>query len=264
MVKQTLTMAAISLALSSGSAFAHEIPPITTGDAFTINEGTITWTGSNGQSLNNTTSDLNAWAYHFDVTTAGSLDVYTADDDTPASYGGLFIYKKDAVGTDWTLIAANYEGQRVDMLTPTNIFGVSITGYQSAINGGKSDAGVRMNFDTGSYLALVINNQGWPVGQDPITNAQDPDPVTNIYSVYNGSKLSNGFTWSYLGDPCVDAGLCEGLTGQTDFYVKASPGSLAVAGPTVEAPVPVPGAVWLMGSALAGFTAFGRKKTIAA
>lgn len=260
---KTLAVTALMLGLSAGAANAHEIPAITAGDGFTITEGVITWNGSEGQSLNNNLVDRNVLGYHFDVTTAGSLDIFTSDHDDPNSFGFLYVYKKDDVGNDWTLVAHNYEGDRGPggFTTPTNLFGVHITGWQNAVDAGISDSGMRANFDAGSYLALTVGSQGFVTGHDPMGGDG------TLHYNPEGEKLSTGFTWSYLGEPCETSGICSGVPGLSDFYIKASPGSLAVAGPTVEPPpatVPVPGAVWLMGSVLAGFTAFGRKKAVVA
>ena len=187
---------------------------------------------------------------HFDVTTAGSLDVYTDDHDLAASSSSLFIYKLDQDGHDWTLTNFNYEGAGPTSgpTNPNNIFGIHRTGYINEFTTGKSDAGVRSNFDLGSYVALVVGSQGRVTGHSPIDLEQNP----------TGAKLSAGFTWHWVNDDTSE--VYTNRDGLVDVTIKASPLSSAIAGPTVE-PVPVPGAVWLMGTVLAGFGAFGRKKS---
>lgn len=249
---KTLVMTALMLGLSAGAASAHGIPAPIAGEPYTLNEGAISWTNGVGNSVGTALGDRALAGYHFDVTTAGSLDVYTNDHDDPGSNGSLYVYKLDADGSDWTAVAfSDIFGAPVSGPTnPYNIFGVHRTGWSSEINVGTSDAGVRNNFDVGSYLALVVPNQGYVVGHTPV----EGQPDTAI-----GTKLSAGFTWLWTGD---EADLITGYLGQNELTIQASPGSLAVAGATVEPPasVPVPGAVWLMGTVLAGFTAFGRKK----
>jgi hypothetical protein len=248
---KTLVMTALMLGLSAGAANAHEIPLPTSGDPYILTEPTITWANGVGTSTNNPIINNQVAAYHFDVTTAGSLDVYTNDHDDANGNANLFFYKLDADGLDWSLVKYNNmgEGPVTGPTDPNNIFGVHRTGYLDQNNAGTSDAGVRTNFDLGSYVAFVVGSMGYTVGHTPYDAVPDP----------TGAKLSAGFTWSYTGDTIDTYGNTIALT---DITFKASPGSLAVVGATVEPPIntPVPGAVWLMGTVLAGFTAFGRKK----
>jgi len=181
----------------------------------------------------------NLAAYHFDVSTAGSLDIYTNDRDVPGSETDLWVFKKDDLGTDWTLVAGNQEGQRIDNNTALNIFGVHITGYQDSTLKGISDAGVRQNFDIGSYVAFLTNDLAFPTGG---SSANLPTA---------GNKLSNGIAW-------IDHEQFQNIPWTHDLTIKATTGSLAVVGAPSE--VPVPAAVWLMGSALAGLGVVGRKK----
>jgi len=67
----------------------------------------------------------------------------------------------------------------------------------------------------------------------------------------SGNKLSNGITW-------FDHEIFQSIPWTHDITIKATAGSLAVVGAPSE--VPVPAAVWLMGSALAGLGVIGRKK----
>lgn len=244
----SLRVSALALGMAAGTANAHGIPAPTSGDPYNATEVALTWNGSEGTATGGVLNNNTILAYHFDVTAAGLLDVFTNDHDDPNSAASLFIYKQDSVGTDWTLTQFNYAGAGpvTSPSDPNNIFGVHRTGYFDVNTVGTADAGVRANFDLGSYLALVVGSQG-----DIFGHVGTP----------LGAKLSEGLTWSWLsGDP-LD--LYTGANGLSDLTIKPSPGSLAVAGPSVE-PVPVPGAVWLMGSVLAGFGAFGRKKSNAA
>jgi len=249
-MKKSLILSAALLGLTAANAYAHEIPAPTTGDTYILTEPFVNWGTNVGTSTNALIGDNTVAAYHFDVNNAGSLDIYTNDHDDTNSIASLFIYQKDAVGADWTLTNYAYEGQRTSPVSPVNIFGVHSFGYIDQTNAGTSDAGVRANFDVGSYVAFVVAANGKVFGHEGITNTPNA----------TGAKLSAGFTWSYTGD---QADLFTGIPGLSDLTIMASPGSLALVGET-PAEVPVPGAVWLMGSVLAGFVGLGRKKNIAA
>ncbi len=259
LLNKTLLMTALMLGLSTGVANAHQIPLPVAGDPYNVTEPVINWANGVGTSLNSTLSDdthkATLLAYHFDVTSAGSLDVYTNDHDVGQSLAALYIYKLDAGGQDWTLTHFSNQGAApvVSALDPNNIFGVHRTGYLDQYNTGTADAGVRANFDIGSYVAMVVGSAGYVTNHTPYDTVPDP----------TGAKLSDGYTWAYSGDP---ADFLVGNSGPSDLTIKASPGSLAIAGATVEQPaaVPVPGAIWLMGTVLAGFGAFGRKKIVVA
>lgn len=243
----SLKISALALGLAAGTANAHGLPTPVSGDPYIATETDLSWSGGVGTATDGVLINNTILAYHFDVTTAGSLDVYTDDGDDAAAVAALYIYKKDDVGADWTLTHFNYagDGPVTGPTAPNNIFGVPRTGYLDQNNVGLSDAGVREHFDLGSYIAFVVGSSG---------------DIFGHFGAPLGAKLSEGFDWSYTGDK---ADLYTNVQALSDLTIKASPGSLAVAGPAVE-PVPVPGAIWLMGSVLAGFGAFGRKKTIAA
>jgi len=254
-MKKSLILSAALLGLTAANAYAHEVVTPVGGDPFTIHEPAITWSNGDhgvgtatGTITNFGTFDeggnLLSWqanlaAYHFDVSTAGSLDIFTNDRDVPGSETDLWVFKKDDVGTDWTLVAGNQEGQRIDLNTANNIFGVHITGYQDSTVKGISDAGVRQNFDIGSYVAFLTNDIAFPTGG---SSANLPT---------SGNKLSNGIAW-------VDHEIFQSIPWTHDITIKATAGSLAVVGAPSE--VPVPAALWLMGSALAGLGVVGRKK----
>ncbi|WFP50049.1 hypothetical protein PL263_18385 [Methylomonas sp. EFPC3] len=246
----SLKISALALGLAAGTANAHGLPTPVSGDPYIATETDLSWSGGVGTATNGVLNNNTILAYHFDVTAAGSLDVYTNDHDDPYAFSSLYIYKKDDVGADWTLTHYSFEAPVSGPDNPDNIFGVHRTDYVDKDYVGRSDAGLRESFDLGSYIAFVVGSQGSVFGHSPFDS--DPIPL--------GAKLSAGFTWSWTGD---SSDLFNNADGFSDLTIKASPGSLAVAGPAVE-PVPVPGAIWLMGSVLAGFGAFGRKKTIVA
>lgn len=256
MLKQTLL--AVSISLAASSAFAHEIPAPTSGDPYSINMGELV-VGADGtaRAQNLVFGEGTLAGVMFDVTTAGMLDVFTDDhDDYFQSIAQLYIFKQDADGQDWTLINYTAQAPRVSPTNRTNIYGVNITDWANVPYAtGSSDPGVTLNFDQGTYLALAIGDTIQPVGYT-LFEEDNPSPA-----VAAGYKLSTGFSSAvpnYLG-------IFDGVQGIQDLNVRVTAGSGAAFVPAVEpATVPVPGAVWLMGSVLAGFGAFGRKKAVAA
>lgn len=243
----------IAMSLAAGSAFAHgdelHFPAPTGGDPFNINLGELASTSNYSADLAaiGVSTNFNNFAgIKFSVSTAGSLDLFTDDrDDLDVETGSvLYVFKQDssAHNSDWTLTYWNEEGPRINPGTnhPVNGYGVSISGREPAstlVDTGSADPGVTETFAIGTYLALYVNGFSDSVANRDI-----------------GSKLSDGF---------ITSTAIETPIGPVDFYLRSVSGSTAVFGPVVSE-VPVPGAVWLMGSVLAGFGAFGRKKAIAA
>lgn len=263
MLKQTLL--AVSISLAASSAFAHEVPVATGGQEYFLNMGELTIDPATGlgSSQNIIAQDNHLPALIFDVTAAGNLDVYTSDHDDPYSQALFYVFKQDADGQDWTLYGAADQAPRIDAFHENNVYGVHITGYYNEIDGGYSDPGFTQYFDQGTYIAIAPTLLGMLADM----NTSSANWTGTITDGIGSIKLSSGFTWAHTleGQDGFTAGWFDGTQSLMDIYVRASAGSSAViAVPTEPATVPVPGAVWLMGSVLAGFGAFGRKKAIAA
>jgi hypothetical protein len=240
----------IAMSLAAGSAFAHggpHFPTPTGGNPFSINLSDIEINPNGGyQALDVSTNFNNFAGIKFSVTTAGVLDLFADDhDDIEAETGSvLYVFKRDTLAhdSDWTLTFHNEDGPRINPGTnhPVNAYGVSISGRNPDVtlyDTGSADPGMTEAFDVGTYLAFYVNGFTESVALREI-----------------GSKLSAGFDSSNV---------LETLPRPVNFYLRAASGSSAEFGPVVSE-VPVPGAVWLMGSVLAGFGAFGRKKAKAA
>ena len=253
MLKQALVASVMTMGVFGGSAYAHgglEMP--VGGDPVQLSEAALNWNAGVGVATV-TTGSNKLVAMHFEVLNAGlntdTFDIYGDDfnDSLNATNTGLFLFKKDAVGHDWTAVATGTAGSgpRVNLQTSTNLFGVPITGYIDQFNAGNPDPGFRMHLDTGVYMALAVSSQGtndWVYNQGTLT----------------GFKYSEGFSWTIQTGDNTDMFVADAPWKLT---VKATlPTSAAVVGPVSE--VPVPGAVWLMGSVLAGFGAFGRRKAV--
>ncbi len=226
-MKKSMLIAALSVfSFSTGATYAS-------GEPYTLFEPELTWvdgTGTaNGVLMGN--GERTIAGYQFLVTVQGEVDVFTrtSTDDGQAS---LFIFQKDAVGSDWSLTHWSNQAP-IDPVDPSkNIFGVDMVGYAPPLLPGSSPAGLRDHFEVGEYMALVT------IGAAEITGTAGTNSV--------GLKLSQGFEWWFID-----------IIGPElhDMTITASPNSSAVV-----QPVPVPAAIWLMGSALAAIGALVRKK----
>lgn len=243
MFKKSLIIAALTL--TSTSSFAA---------AYSINEQPLDPLVGNSNSYHASNILVNNQQFggvKFDVTTAGNLDIFADDhNDLDAEAGSvLYVFKLDSDGQDWTLTAYNEDGPRVNVGTnaPKNFYDIDISGRDplvTLIDTGSSDPGLTQNFSLGTYLALYVSGFSIIDGYNGVLGD----------ALAAGAKLSTGF---------ADTDLFPTSLQPIDLFVRATAGSTAVLRPAVQT-VPVPGAVWLMGSILAGFGAFGRKKAIAA
>lgn len=252
MLKKSALLIAMSLA--TGSAFAHAIPVATGGTPYTVNEQPLIGSNNNYSAIGGLTNNDNFAGVMFDVTTAGNLDIF-ANDRNNALNGNLdveagssiYLFKLDSDGLDWTMTGYNEDGPRVSPTSPVNIYGAGISDWNadSPFISGSSDPGLTQSFSVGTYLAFYVSGFS-----DIAFNG------TPTQALAAAAKLSLGFITDIYPTPL----------NPVDLYVRASVGSSAILTPAVEAPaqVPVPGAIWLMGSVLAGFGAFGRKRAIAA
>lgn len=273
MFKKTMILATLSLVLSVGSAYAQSPAQMVLNNGpsrIRLLDGTanMVWNNNSatatGSVIGGPGADhMEIFGYFFDVTNPGSLDVFVSDYDDAAGFVSfLGAYKHDGVG-DWQIQRGNWAvgGERVGPNHPTNIFGVSITQFiPGAPNSGSSDPGMRTHFDIGRYLVIVT------------TGLIEPGSA-NLFRTANvdGERLSTGFaTFDAIAHNLHPDGTVweEIMLNQEaqrpngvahDLFIRLSPGSSAAI-----APIPVPGAVWLMGSALIGFGTLARKKAISA
>lgn len=233
MKKSMLITAAAVIGLSINTAYAHSDHNHGGGEPYTLFHPEMTWVDGTGTATNVVmgNGERTIAGYQFLVSNPGELDVYTrtTSNDGQAS---IFVYQKDAVGSDWSLThwAINSPVDTND--ASKNMFGVDMVGYVPSVMAGISPAGLRDYFEVGEYMALVT------IGAAEITGTFGDNEV--------GMKLSQGFEWWWIDfiGPEVH-----------DMTISASPNSSAVV-----QPVPVPAAIWLMGSALVAIGAVGRKK----
>jgi hypothetical protein len=248
MLKQTLVASVMTMGMFAGTAYAHVEQPVT-GDAVNFIEGALTWNGSNTIATGTgITGNNNIVAFDFSVFTAGSVDIFGNDRDSfDATNTAIYVFKHDSIADSWNITAFSASGDIANLTTPpsaNNIFGVPVTGWFDVNTPGNPEAGLTTNLAIGDYMAMLVSSQGAPL------ELVDTGFFTGSYA--------DGWSWSYNGDP-VEANYSA--LAPYDLTIRVASGSSAVIGATPPvSEVPVPGAVWLMGSVLAGFGAFGRKK----
>ncbi|PKM35556.1 MAG: hypothetical protein CVV06_15670 [Gammaproteobacteria bacterium HGW-Gammaproteobacteria-10] len=233
MKKSMLITAAAVIGLSVNTAYAHSDHDHGGGEPYTLFHPEMTWVDGTGTATNVVmgNGERTIAGYQFLVSNPGELDVYTrhTTDDGQAS---LFVYQKDAVGSDWSLTHWSV-GAPIDTSDPSkNIFGVDMVVTDPLLLPGSSPAGLRDYFEVGEYMALVT------IGAAEIIGTAGDNQV--------GMKLSQGFEWFFIDFIGAEV---------HDMTIGASPNSSVVV-----QPVPVPAAIWLMGSALVVIGAVGRKK----
>lgn len=246
MLKQTLLASAMTMGLFAGSAYAHVEQPVT-GDAVNFIEGALTWNGANTIATGTgTTGNNNIVAFDFSVFTAGVVDIFGNDrDSVEATNTSIYVFKHDTVADSWVNVALSVNGDNANFTTPpsaNNIYGVPVTGWFDVNTAGVPEAGLTTTLSAGDYMAMLVSSQGLAL---PILDG-----------TFSGFNYADGWSWSYSTG--VASEMYAGLA-PYDLTVRVAANSSAVIGATPAA-VPVPGAVWLMGSVLAGFGAFGRKK----
>jgi hypothetical protein len=180
--------------------------------------------------------------YFFDVSATGNVSIImdTIADGMDAAF---FIFKELPGGTDYQIVGNSGEGARpADWITSgVNIFGKSLkNGYQDdsgtltpGSNPGTSDPGDNFNLDAGNYLLVTTAASQFP------------------FAVFSNGLLSDGYTnaGNFLGEPFYNGDRNYQIVLTGDFI-------------SLPAAVPVPGAVWLFGTAIAGLGVARRKNSM--
>lgn len=243
MKKSMLITAAAVIGLSVNTAYAHSDHDHGGGEDYSSFYPDFNWTHDSLNSENGGTAtsigvelglERTAATYQFQVTEAGSLDLFTAYTADWGNSTALYVFQKDEIGSDWTLSHWNTGGAPRDSGQQINIFGVPVLDYNRTFDTAISPAGLRDHFDVGAYMALVMTGFVSPAG------------TMGAENLYDGHKLSQGFEWEFIDFTDLY---------NVDFTMMVSPNSLAVV-----QPVPVPAAVWLMGTALLGLIASNKRK----
>ena len=248
MIKKTLQLSALSLGLFASTAYAHVEMPVA-GTPINFIEGSLTWNGTNTLATGTgETGHNNFVAFDFSVFTAGTLDIFGNDRQSfDAANTSIYIFKHDETTHAWNNYAYSFNGDNNNFTNPksaVNTYGVPVTGWFDVNTPGDPEAGLTEHFATGDYMAVLVSSQILPLAILALTE----EPVGYVQFAFD-----EGWVDDYTGEH-----LSYGLA-PYDLTVRVAADSSAVIGAT-PSQVPVPGAVWLMGSALAGFGVFGRKK----
>lgn len=183
--------------------------------------------------------------------------------------GLLSIWQLNGAGTLWTLVGANDNAGRV--MTGTNpgsttVYGTNVLQYSEGDSGsGFADAGLTVSLTTGNkYMVVQSENLNGPTSlADGALLSPDVNFETALAGALGQTLAVGSLTpWDYrsgfkgLGDVSGGSGEAYSLTTNYQLFINGN-----VAQIPEPSAVPLPAAVWLFGSALAGFTAIGRKKT---
>lgn len=202
-------------------------------------------------------SDEDLDLYHFDLLGDGSVKLYSDTlTDGLNSHLTLFKLNKDTDSYDWSssflMLDASYvQNASGANTTGVNEFGVALKNGWVSGNPDKlglSDAGGTLNLTQGSYRLVHTGFFDWSVAQ---------------YEGRNGT-YAEGFNdyWSDIGfeEPSSRWSTFPFRTSNDPHAYKVFVDGNVALTPPPQTPVPVPGAIWLFGTALVGFLGAARKK----
>jgi hypothetical protein len=249
-MNKTILSTAVILALSSGVAHADVI----------VN-------GTHQSAVPNMIED-----YFIQANSSGSSNIFLASHkDTVGDFGGT--YSMDGVlsvwqevGSNWTLIGANDDAARnysAPVLGSKSVYGTPTLDFLTGQpNSGKTDPGLTLNLTAGStYMIIQSESRNGP------TSLSNLSHLTSATGAGEWAGFALGQTFAVGANPqtalwgtadAVGAGPSAGQYTLINPYTLTVTGNVAlVAAPSA---VPLPAAVWLFGSALAGLGVIGRKK----
>jgi hypothetical protein len=211
--------------------------------------------------------------------TGGLADIFIQSQADTSGFGSflngvLSVWRQD--GANWVLAGANDDAARVLTATPatsgsTTVFDptVTINGYIAGdAASGTADPGLKVNLiaDTTYMIVQSERNNG------PTSLSLDgvPDPANNASNLAGtlGQTFAIGASLplntvnalnALYGKGDISGGSPSTYNGIFNNYQLKVNGNVAIASLPVAA-VPLPAAVWLFGSALAGLGVVGRKK----
>jgi hypothetical protein len=204
--------------------------------------------------------------YYINVNTTASDNIYiqsqvsttpgfSVADGNPTYFDGYLSLWQET-GSNWTLVAENDNAPRTSLYGPTTIYGQSVLGWTSAdvYGQGQADPGLKYTLQAGStYLIVQSEANDAPIG----TTFANPSAAIGL-QIPVGSSLTNYFQG--LDDQTGGGGQAYNFTNNYTLTVTGANAAFTSA-PTVNA-VPVPGAVWLFGSMLAGFGLIRKQPTV--
>jgi|CXWL01.1.fsa_nt_gi hypothetical protein len=202
-------------------------------------------------SINNShmTADTNSIETYFitsNFTGASDISLSSIDNTFAPMNGLLSVWKQ--VGSNWELIGANNDAPFTptaannDLNPPQNVYGSTVHQWSASDPlGGISDPGLSVGLTAGTnYLVIQSDFQNGPTSLDPLTLAGSVGQTIAL-----GSNLQSALWGQYL--PGVPTGV---------FFNNYT---LTITGDVTPSAVPLPAAVWLFGSVLAGLGLVGRK-----
>ncbi|MDD5579827.1 MAG: VPLPA-CTERM sorting domain-containing protein [Methylobacter sp.] len=185
--------------------------------------------------------------YFIKANSTGNVDIFIQSQPavgTTDSFMNGFLSVWQQVGSNWSLVGFNDDAPRVGGSGPTSVFGQSVLGFIP----GQPDSGLA---DPGLPLSLAANNTYLLIQSE---NHNEPTGSIGQLLVI-GSPLQNGFTG--LSDLSGGTGEAYSIFNNYQLHIN---GDVSLTAP--PAAVPLPAAVWLFGSAVAGLGLFGRKKVM--
>lgn len=201
--------------------------------------------------VHETASPNSIESYFFQAVSGGSSDIFlsSAIDPNTQLYmnGALSVWQQ--VGSNWQLVGANNDAPFTSA-SNLNSYGVAVHDYTPSPLSGISDPGLTLNLTAGAnYLVIQSDYQNGPTS---LANGQDQTGALG-QTIAIGSNLQAALWGTYdpFGQPA------SGLV-FNNFALTITGNVLQTSGP---AAVPVPAAIWLFGSALAGLGVIGRKKS---
>jgi hypothetical protein len=189
--------------------------------------------------------------YFFQATTGGASNIFLSSVETVAVMDTVLSVWQQS-GANWSLVGAN-DNAAFSSTTGINNFGVAVHQWVSTDPlAGLSDPGLTLNLTSGANYLVINSNYG--SGPTSLTFNGNGAAVGSMgQTIAIGSSLLAALKPDTLGYP---AGLLV-----NPYTLTVTGNVLQTSGPAPAA-VPLPAAIWLFGSTLAGFGLFGRKKTV--
>ncbi|WP_347986725.1 hypothetical protein [Methylomonas sp. AM2-LC] len=167
---------------------------------------------------------------------------------TPADWSGTYMDGYLSVwqetGSNWTLVASNDNAPRQVAFGPTTIYNQSVLGWSSYDNfgQGQADPGLSTSLVAGNtYMIVQSNANDTPLG----TIIPLGQSLTNYFSGKDDATGGGGGTYTF-----------------TNNYTLTVTGTNAAFTTAPTSAVPVPGAIWLFASGIAGLGVFRKKQSI--
>lgn len=215
--------------------------------------------------------------YFIQANSTGNVDIFLQSQETTyanwpdagsmAMDGLLSVWQLSNAGNLWTLMGGNDNAGRISPYTTTTVYGTNVVQPDGSPGGGFADPGLTLNLTSGNkYMIVQSENLNGPTS---LANGQIASGVTNYETSLAGtlgqtiavaSSTPGNYTSAFKGAADL-SGIGDPYSFSFNYTLYLNGNTSFIAEPAAISAVPVPGAVWLFVSALAGFSALGRKKT---